>query len=117
VGIRLSGKKDITRITPGQTASYDAHTQQLTVSEKDLDEAALWRYEALNIENATIETLCRKIESWYGVHITLANHSAKVHQYTLKLTHEPLEEVLELMSKLGNISYKIEGKEVTITYK
>jgi ferric-dicitrate binding protein FerR (iron transport regulator) len=117
VGIQIPGRKDITRLIPGQTALIDAKSKKISLYDNDMTDVALWRNDEIRLINLNITDLCHKLESWYGITITLNNQPKKQHLYNLTLQNENIDEVLELINKVTPITYNIKGKEVNIEYR
>jgi hypothetical protein len=57
------------------------------------------------------------LEKWYGVNITLDKTLYYNYNYTFKVKTESLREVLELISFITPIDYRIEGEKVAIKYR
>jgi ferric-dicitrate binding protein FerR (iron transport regulator) len=117
VGIQISGREDITRIVPGQTAQIDAKSQKISLQDSDMTDLALWRNDELQLTDVNLTALCHKLESWYGISIILHNQSKKQHLYNLTIQRESIEEVLKLINSITPITYNIKGKEVNMEYR
>lgn len=63
------------------------------------------------------DELFTKLSAWYKVDINLENNDPNNRLYNLVITNESLENILSLVSKLSPMEYKINGREVMITYK
>jgi ferric-dicitrate binding protein FerR (iron transport regulator) len=116
VGLQLPGQDNMTFLTSGQTARFDARSNHLELNDKDLTDVALWRNDEITLTNAGFQTLYAKMEAWYSLEITLTNQPLKNHLYNMTIRNETIDEMLELIHKVTPIKYHIEGKEVTIEY-
>lgn len=75
-----------------------------------------WTFDELIFEYSSIEEVFSKMENWYGVNIQIRSPRPDL-KYRFKIKTESLTEILQLINKMTPIEYKINGKEVTITYK
>lgn len=76
-----------------------------------------WINNLLIFDNKPFEEVIHYLEKWYGVKIFLDKSTYYDSNYTFKVKTESLREVLELISIITPIDYRIEGETVTIKYK
>lgn len=73
-----------------------------------------WKDKKLVFKKDTFISVKRKIENWYGVEIEVKGKMPKTWQYTGVYRDELLDNVLQGIFYTSGISYKIDGKKVTI---
>lgn len=105
------------KLKAGQSVLYDKQTKHYTIVDKDMTDVSLWIGSQLVIRDLTADELYRKLSAWYSVSIDLKNNDPNNRLYNLTITNESLENILSLVNRLSPMDYKIDGKEVTITYK
>lgn len=108
-----SDMKKVSEMHPGQRYLYDETTGIGTLSAYDAVDEGLWRFGELRITRETLPQVVRKMERWYGVHITLESYSSDL--YWMTINTESLREMLDLINKIHPITYTINGSEVHIT--
>lgn len=89
-----------------------------TVKEvRNIDRLVAWKDQMLIFENDPLENVIRTLESWYGVNFSVDSQMLTKHSYTFKVKTESLSDVLDLISVITPIEYKIDGDKVMINYK
>lgn len=115
--LSASTDKLIADMLPNQkvTVPYDKGLKP-ALQTCDAEEEALWRLGKLKIVGETLPDLVRKMEHWYGVHISLQNVDADK-RYWMTIKTESLKEMLEIINQITPINYSINGEEVNISCK
>jgi len=109
-------KQLLSKLIPGEQFVYNdglSHIQE-TQNSKALTS---WINNMLIFSNQPFEEVIFYLEKWYGVNITLDKTLYYKYNYTFKVKTESLREVLELISFITPIEYRIEGEKVTIKYR
>lgn len=100
---------------PGETATYNKQDQSLQISSTDIAFTTSWTQEELVFRQQSIQDICRLLEKWYHVEITLHPSIAHAYSFTFSLRNESLEDILRLMSSIHPIGYTFySSKEVSI---
>lgn len=100
-------------LRPNQMAQVSKSDLGCRVIADDAEITKLWTNNILKIYNNDIYEVVKKLERWYGVDIELGNARSDL-RYTFVVKTESLRELLDLINKMTPITYKIEGKEVSI---
>lgn len=108
--------KLISDIKPGQQLVFDDGKYHIQKAE-NLEALTAWLNNMLIFDNQPFEEVIHYLENWYGVKIQLDKDLYYKHNYTFKVKTESLREVMELISVITPIQYKIEGEQVNIKYK
>ncbi|WP_099462984.1 FecR family protein [Parabacteroides provencensis] len=103
-------------LKPGEKAEVKRSGLHCSVLSCDVDTESSWRLNKLCFEGAYVYDVFQKVERWYGVKFNILNEN-KEYRYWFTLKTESLTELLQLINKITPIEYKIEGEEVTLTYK
>lgn len=100
---------------PGDIATYNKSNKGLRIERGDVSLATSWADEEFNFDNMSLGQICRYLNKWYNVNITLKPGLEQKYQYTFRLRSEPLEEILRIMARIHPIGYNFdEHNEVTI---
>ena len=120
----ISGKVEVynqnnqllSKLNPGEQLVYN---KGLSTVQKTQNPEALtsWIKNILIFNNQPFEEVINYLEKWYGVTITLDKTLYYNYNYTFKVKTESLREVLELISFITPIEYRIEGEKVAIKYR
>lgn len=106
----------ISELNPGQQLVCNQGEYHLQKAE-NMESLTAWLNNMLIFENQPFEDVIHYLEKWYGVKIHLDRTLYYSHNYTFKVKTESLREVLELISVITPIEYRIEGEQITIKYK
>ncbi|MEI7829961.1 MAG: FecR domain-containing protein [Prolixibacteraceae bacterium] len=106
----------ISDLNPGQQLVYQKGVSQILAPE-NMEAMTSWVQNVLIFNNQPFEEVIRYLDGWYGVDIQLDRSLYYRHNYTFKVKTESLREVLELISIITPINYKIEGDQIKIKYK
>jgi len=105
-------------LKPGEMAVLDKTSNQISYAKGEISHATSWMQNKLYMENMSLEDVCKYLERWYDVHITLSDEKLgeKIH-YTGVLKEQTVLDVLNALCQLSSISYELKGKEISITAK
>jgi ferric-dicitrate binding protein FerR (iron transport regulator) len=108
--------EDISELLPGQELVYSKGVGKVRMAE-NMEALTSWINNVLIFKNQPFEEVIYYLNAWYGVNIQLDKSLYYRHNYTFKVKTESLREVLELISIITPIDYKIEGDQIKIKYK
>lgn len=120
----ISGKVEIynqhnqllSKLNPGEQLVYNNGLSQVQKT-RNPEALTSWINNMLIFNNLPFEEVINYLEKWYGVTITLDRTLSYNYNYTFKVKTESLREVLELISFITPIEYRIEGEKVAIKYR
>lgn len=120
----ISGKVEIynqhnqllSKLNPGEQLVYNNGLSQVQKT-RNPEALTSWINNMLIFNNQPFEEVINYLEKWYGVTITLDRTLSYNYNYTFKVKTESLREVLELISFITPIEYRIEGEKVAIKYR
>lgn len=97
-------------LEPNQQVEFNVMTQKFTCNKVDAGKYSLWTQGKLIIDAESFDELVLKLERWYNVDIDLPKDLSKKYNFTLTITNETIEEVLNLIVKTTP-GLKIENKD------
>lgn len=100
--------KQLAELKPSDRAIFKTDEKALNISaEEDLDKFIAWKDGKLVFFNDPIENISEKLGNWYNVTVKISNAELKKYRFTATFTDEPIEQVLDLLSKSSPIRYEI----------
>lgn len=115
VGVIEDGNK-LADLTKGKQVSINKETNVVSLNTANVDIVSAWKNNELVFDGTPFEEVIRYLERWYGVNITIEEKMKKKHNFTFKVKTESFRELLELLKEITPLQYKINGKNVIITY-
>lgn len=105
-------------LNPGEMAVLDKTSNQISYAKGDISRTTSWMQNKLYMENMSLTDVCKYVERWYDVKITLQDKELgeKLH-YTGVLKEQTALDVLNALCQLSSISYELKGKEITLKAK
>lgn len=105
-------------LKPGEMAVLDKNSNEISYAKGEISRTTSWMQNKLYMENMSLEDVCKYLERWYDVHITLSDEKLgeKIH-YTGVLKEQTVMDVLNALCQLSSISFELKGKEITINGK
>jgi len=98
----------INELKPLERAVLKIDVNSLDISsEEDADKFIAWKDGKLVFSNDPIENVAVKLGNWYNVTVLISNDKLKRYRFTATFTDEPIEQVLDLLSKSSPIKYSI----------
>ena len=115
VGVVKQGAQ-LANLTKGRQATIYEGKNEVNLSNAKVDIVTAWKNNELIFDGTPFEEGIRYLERWYGVNIKIEDKMQKKHIYTFKVKTESLRELLKLLQVITPLTYKIDGKNVTIKY-
>lgn len=110
----LVGDKE-TFMKAGELAQVDRKTNLLRMPSADVYFESCWANKSCSFEARPLDYICKYLERWYNISIELDPAIANT-SYTFTITDEPLETILQIMSRINPIRYSFEeNKRVIIS--
>ncbi len=105
-------------LEPGQIVSFNKKSGKLVYSQEKVSHNLGWMDRKLYMDNMSISEVCKVLERWYNIQITITQTEVveNVH-YTGVLQEESVNDVLKALSEISPIKYIIEGQKITISKK
>lgn len=104
-------------LKPGEMLTVHRDFDRSVKSTFDYELQFGWKEGKLVFRNASMGTLVKELERWYGVEITVMGDPGDHWKVSGVFQHESLENVLEGVKYARNITYEIDGAKVKIKTK
>lgn len=101
-------------LNPGQQLIYKKARHDIELSSFNSYDIA-WKEGVLHFNHKSLKYIADKLEVWYGATIDLQVPDAEKVFMTSTFKNQSLEHVLKGLSHTFRLTYKIEGKNITIT--
>lgn len=102
-------------LRPGEMAVYDKKTTDLKLQSGILSHTYGWLDNKLYMDNMSLSEVCKYMERWYDVSVSVPREiGVKIH-YSGVLKEESIMDVMEALSNLSAISYQVKGRNISIT--
>ncbi len=108
------GSEDIAQLTPHQRMLFDTRTRGIRIERVDAAQATAWVGGELAYDLEPLGSICRDMESWFGVTITIENDHLLNKKITTSFGDEPVTDVLDLLARTAGFGYRVEGNQITI---
>jgi ferric-dicitrate binding protein FerR (iron transport regulator) len=115
--VELSRDEQKLRLIPGQIVIYDKTTKQMRYSNGNLAHTYAWLNNKLYMENMSLADVCKYLERWYDVQITVEKNIGETIYYSGVLKEETINDVLDALSKISKIKYRVKGRNINIYAK
>ena len=100
--------EQLAELKPSDRAVYNISEKVVNVkAEEDLDKFIDWKDGKLVFFNDPIDNVAEKLGNWYNVTVKINKKELKRFRFTATFTDEPIEQVLELLSKSSPIKYQL----------
>lgn len=108
-------RKDTLR--PDERFSLDRLSKRACVEKVDARNYSQWFSPRLIFDNTPLKDIIINLERRYNIEISLSSNISPEKRLSLVVCHEPLEDLMEVMSSLMSIRYRIDGNRVLITQR
>ncbi len=115
VAFSPTGQDNAIFLEPGQRGLLTK--QQLVANRSAIRDPNFraWQNDQLQFDNTQLERIIPLLERQYGVNIVLSNTDLADCRYTATFEEATLEEVLNVLGAVGNLSYQQTGRRVVIS--
>lgn len=118
VGIQVLATGKEVMLQPNQMAEYTRSTRSVSTKEVDPYTYTAWKDGKFVFESITLELIMHQLERWYGIDVVYQNPQAKDNEFRGVINRDmDLEKVLSVIKKTSDVTFKIEGKTVTVSNK
>ncbi len=98
--------KTIGAMEPGQHVAYNLESGKITSSKGNIEKYIAWKDGKLIFDNEPITEVAEKLSRMYNVDIEVAD-DIKDYAFTVTLVNDPLFLVLDLMTEVTDVTYKL----------
>ena len=101
------------RLQPGQQASLDPLTGNITVHPADVDQAIAWKTGFFEFDNARLADILRQLARWYDIDISY-NQTANEKLFGGRISRSlPLSEILHMLEVNGPV-FALSGRKLIV---
>lgn len=117
--VKISGEHLRSPVTlrPDERFSLDRLSKRACVEKVDARNYSQWFSSRLIFDNTPLKDIIINLERRYNIEISLSSNISPEKRLSLVVCHEPLEDLMEVMSSLMSIRYRIDGNRVLITQR
>ena len=115
VSISGEGLSRPVRLCPDQKFTQDVLQGGFTIEQVDARNYCQWFEERLVFYNMPLTDIMVNLERKYHVEIVLSSSLPADRRLSLVVQHEPLEDIMEVISRLMPVRYQIDGDRVFVT--
>lgn len=101
-------------LIPGEALSINSSTNQISKGIFDVNKDLSWKDGVLFFQDTRVAEIIGTLERWYDVKIQVSSNAILSKRYTGTFKNSSLEHVLESMSFALDLSYKMDGKNISI---
>ncbi|MFV0266445.1 MAG: FecR family protein [Draconibacterium sp.] len=94
-------------LVPGEKASFDKSNNVLRISKVDTYKYTAWREGLLIFEDDSMDSVFKKLESWYDVDIEITDKKINDFVFNATIMDESLEDIFDLIQFSCGIEYNI----------
>ena len=118
IAIVDSSGKDMAFMKPGQLALFNKNDRKLLLKEVDAAAYSAWRSGQITLHDADLPTIARKLSELYGVECSIESTRQESLRFNFTFSKtKPVSEVLEMLSFIAPVQYRIQGKHIQISHK
>lgn len=104
-------------MTKNQQLIYNKANDSHTLSKIPSANIAAWHNNQLRFDNASFAEIALQLERWYNVTVKLTNNGMTERRYTISFENEPVNHVLDVLTRLSGASYQINHQTIVINLK
>ncbi|MFY0627101.1 MAG: FecR domain-containing protein [Reichenbachiella sp.] len=104
-------------LTPGMGLKYDVNATKFEEFLFDSEEVSAWKNGLLIFQNSDFATVVDKLEKWYGVNVIARGTPPKDFVVSGRFNNEYMSNVLRSLKYGRSFDYKINNKDLIITFQ
>ena len=102
-------------LLPGQQLKYDAENRKTVIKEVDAEDFVVWKDGLFLFNDCGLEEIIPRLSRWYGVTFHYDREKFGDLKFYIKTRrYEDIGTILNLLKLTENVTYSIEGNEVTL---
>jgi len=106
-----SGPDETRTMVPGQLATINRDTEQITIVETQAEKHISWTKGHLVFNDDKMSDVVRKLERWYNIEIRVTDEEINQYQFTATLVNLSIEQVLSLLQFTSPIIYQVDNMD------
>lgn len=112
--VQVTRNNKIAMLKPGQQAVIVNGSDDIAVSEADIEEAMAWKNGYFIFDDDDIRSVMRKVSRWYDVDVDFQRDFSDQHFGGTFYRSKSINELLDHFQKVGNLHFKISGRRIIV---
>ena len=105
-------------LVPEQQSVLVRGRNQLSQRRVDPEQYVAWKHGWFHFQNEPLESIMQTLARWYDVKVQFQSDAAKKITFTGKVKrYEDLQEILNLLEKTNEVTFKTERRYITVNLK
>lgn len=115
VSLRAATQPEVgaTVLTPGDLGQLAVHATEVTRQRVDTNDYLGWRQGVLLFRGTPLSAVARQLARWHDVNFTFEDEQLAALRLDATFEDQPLSEILDTIVAALDISYQIEGQQIT----
>lgn len=115
--IELDHKGNTHMMKAGDMVVFDKQSEEIKPVSGELSHSYSWLEDKLYMDHMSLASICKYMERKYNVTIYLPESLGNSIHYDGVIQEESMMEILDVLSRLSDIDYRVKGKNISITSK
>lgn len=112
-----TAKKQSYTLAPNQRIAMNLENGAYNIAMVNAESYSAWKdYKGLSFSNEKLSVIIPRLERWYGYKIECKNNTLLNQSFTFKVTNEPFDRIIELMSRTSSFSYSKENNDTYVIF-
>jgi transmembrane sensor len=112
--VQVTKNNKIAMLKPGQQAVIVKGSDNIAVSEADIEDAMAWKNGYFIFNDDDIRGIMRKVSRWYDVDVDFQRDFSDQHFGGTFYRSKSINELLDHFQKIGNMHFKISGRRIIV---
>jgi ferric-dicitrate binding protein FerR (iron transport regulator) len=113
--VQLTKGTEKVAIKPGEQAQWASGGKTFTIGHPELDQVMAWKNGYFRFDGENIVDIMKQLSRWYDVDAVYAGNMTMKDYSAYISRNSNISEVLKMLELTEEVSFKIEGKKVTVT--
>ncbi|GEP95706.1 FecR family protein [Chitinophaga cymbidii] len=113
--VRLTKGTEKAALKPGEQAQWASGGKAFTIAHPELDQVVAWKNGYFRFNGDNIVDIMKQLSRWYDIDAVYAGNMTMKDYSGYISRNSNISEVLKMLELTEDISFKIEGKKVTVT--
>jgi hypothetical protein len=112
--VQVTKNNKVALLKPGQQAVIVKGSDNIAVSEADIEDAMAWKNGYFIFNDDDIRGIMRKVSRWYDVDVDFQRDFSDQHFGGTFYRSKSIKELLDHFQKVGNLHFKISGRRIIV---
>jgi len=112
--VQVTNNNKVAMLKPGQQAIIVKGSDNIAVSEADIEGAMAWKNGYFIFNDDDIRGIMRKVSRWYDVDVDFQRDFSDQHFGGTFYRSKSINELLDHFQKVGNLHFKVSGRRIVV---